>query len=115
MTVSDLKNVVEKNLSFKQGEMIMTLAEKIKQEGVQEGIQQGIQQGVQQGIRQGLIEAIEMGLQLRFGAEGYRLMPKIYQIEDVHALRAVKDAVRSMKNIDEIKMVIDGLTGETKQ
>ena len=111
MTVSDLKNVVEKNLSFKQGEMIMTLAEKIKQEGVQEGIQQGIQQG----IRQGLIEAIEMGLQLRFGAEGYRLLPKIYKIEDVHALRAVKDAVRSMENIDEIKMVIDGLTVKTKQ
>ena len=52
-----------------------------------------------------------MGLQLRFGAEGYRLMPEIYQIEDVHALRAVKDAVKSLKNIDEIKIAIDGLTG----
>jgi hypothetical protein len=53
-----------------------------------------------------------MGLQIRFGAEGYRLMPKIYQIEDTYALRAIKDAVKSMKNIDEIKMVIKGLTDE---
>ena len=99
MTATDLKKMVEDNLSVDQGEMIMTLAEKY------------IQQGIQQGIRQGLIEAIEMGLQLRFGAEGYRLMPKIYKIEDVHALRAVKDAVRSMKNIGEVKIVIEGLTG----
>ena len=106
MTATNLKKMVEDNLSVDKGEMIMTLAEKF----IQEGIQQGIQQGVQQGIRQGLIEAIEMGLQLRFGAEGYRLMPKIYKIEDVHALRAVKDAVRSMKNIDEVKIAIDGLT-----
>jgi flagellar biosynthesis/type III secretory pathway protein FliH len=108
MTATDLKKMVEDNLSVDQGEMIMTLAEKF----IQEGIQKGIQQGIQQGIRQGLTEAIEMGLQLRFGAEGYRLMPKIYKIEDVPALRSVKDAVRSMKNIDEIKMVIKGLRDE---
>jgi hypothetical protein len=33
-TVSDLKNMVENNLSVMQGEMIMTLTEKIKQEGI---------------------------------------------------------------------------------
>jgi hypothetical protein len=34
LTVSDLKKMVENNLSDMQGEMIMTLAEKIKQEGI---------------------------------------------------------------------------------
>jgi hypothetical protein len=99
ITVSDLKHMVEKNLSAYQGEMIMTLAEKIKQEG--------IQQGIQQGIRQGLIEAIEMGLHFRFGAEGYRLMPDINRIEDIHLLRAVKEAVKSDKTLDEIKIIIN--------
>ena len=103
MAVADLKNMVEKNLSADQGEMIMTLAEKIKQEGIQEGIKQGIQQG----IRQGLIEAIEMGLHLRFGAEGYRIMPDIYRIEDINVLRAVKEAVKNVKTLDEIKIVIN--------
>jgi flagellar biosynthesis/type III secretory pathway protein FliH len=55
-TATDLKKMVEENLSAKQGKMIMTLAEKF------------IQEGIQQGIRQGLKEAIEMGLQLLFFA-----------------------------------------------
>jgi hypothetical protein len=36
-----------------------------------------------------------------------------FKIEDGHALRAVKDAVKSMKNIDEVKNVIEGLREET--
>jgi predicted transposase/invertase (TIGR01784 family) len=107
MPVGDLKNMVEKNLSAEQGEMIMTLAEKIKQEGIRQGLEKGIQQGIQQGIRQGLIEAIEMGLQLRFGAEGYRIMPDIYPIEDINILRAVKEAVKNVKTLSEIKIVIN--------
>jgi len=99
MAVADLKNMVEKNLSADQGEMIMDVAEKIKEEG--------IQQGIQQGIRKGLMEAIEMGLHLRFGAEGYRIMPDIYRIEDINVLRAVKEAVKNVKTLDEIKIVIN--------
>jgi len=107
MAVADLKNMVEKNLSADQGEMIMTLAEKIKEEGIRQGVEKGIQQGIQQGIRQGLIEAIEMGLHLRFGVEGYRIMADIYRIEDINVLRAVKEAVKNVKTLDEIKIVIN--------
>jgi hypothetical protein len=42
MTATDLKKMVEENLSVDQGEMTMTLAEKLIQEGIQQGIQQGI-------------------------------------------------------------------------
>jgi predicted transposase/invertase (TIGR01784 family) len=111
LAVADLKNIVERNLSSKQGEVIMTLAERIKQEGIQEGIEKGIekgiQQGIQQGIRQGLLEAIEMGIHLRFGAEGYRLLSDIYRIEDINVLRAVKEAVKNVKTLNELKIVIN--------
>jgi hypothetical protein len=98
--VADLKHMVEANLSFTQGEVIMTLAERIKQEG--------IQQGIQQGIRQGLLETIEMGIHLRFGAEGYRLLSSIYQIEDINLLKAIKEAVKTVKSLDELRIVIEG-------
>ena len=46
MGVDDLKPIVEENLSAEKGGWIMTLAEKVRNEGIEQGIQQGIQQGL---------------------------------------------------------------------
>jgi len=41
MSAEELKQIVEEKLSAEQGELTMTIAEQIRQEGIQQGIQQG--------------------------------------------------------------------------
>jgi len=73
--------------------------------GFRQGMQQGIQQGMQQGIRQGLLSGIKVGLKLRFGAEGLRLLPEIYKIEDVDVLRAVQEGFETVGTLDELRRI----------
>ena len=77
----------------------MTLAERIRQQGIHEGIQQG--------IRQGLLEAIELGISLRFGAEGSRLLHSISQIKDINRLKAIKEAVKTVNTLDELRTIVE--------
>ena len=83
----------EKNMPY------ITTAEKI-------GIKKGIQQGIQLGIRQGLLEAIELGLKLKFGAKGLKLFAGISKIEDVDKLRAIKEAIEVAEDLSEIEELI---------
>jgi hypothetical protein len=69
---------------------------------------EGIQQGIQQGILEGLLEGIELGIGLKFGAQGINLMPSIRRIKDPERLRAIKEAVKIAKSIEEIRQVISG-------
>jgi len=75
------------------------------QRGKEEGLQEGIQKGIQRGIRQGLLRGIKMGLRLRFGAEGLRLLPEIYEIEDVDVLEAIQDGLETVKTIEELRRI----------
>jgi hypothetical protein len=52
-----------------------------------------------------LLAAIELGLELKFGAEGLQLVPEIKQITDVEVLRAVRDAIKPAANLDEVRRV----------
>jgi hypothetical protein len=109
ITAEKLKKIVETSLSKGKGEAVMTtLAEKYIEEGFQKGIQQGMQQGIQQGILEGLLEGIELGIGLKFGAQGVNLMPAIRQIKDPDRLKAIKEAVKVAKTIDDIKELISG-------
>ena len=72
-------------------------------QGIQQGLEKGIQQGIQQGIRRGLLEAIELGLKLRFGAEGLRLLPEMAKVEEVERLRAIKEALEVVKSPEELR------------
>jgi len=76
----------------------MTLAEKIKSEGVREGIQQG--------IRQGLLEGIAALMELKFGEPGLRLLPEISRIDDTERLRQIKDAIRVSPDLNELEKVL---------
>ena len=76
------------------------------QKGMQQGMQQGLQQGTQRGIRQGLLEAIELGLNLRFGVAGLGMLPQVRKIEDVDRLRAIKQALLSVGSVDELAVLL---------
>jgi predicted transposase/invertase (TIGR01784 family) len=115
ITPDRLKDMVRESISREKGEFVMTIAEVLRkegfdrgiQEGIQRGIQEGLQQGMQQGLRQGICEAVEALLSLRFGDEGVRtVMPMISHIQDCDRLRTVKNAIKTVKDISELKAII---------
>ncbi|MCS6845935.1 MAG: Rpn family recombination-promoting nuclease/putative transposase, partial [Caldilineales bacterium] len=98
LSAEELERTVSE--AFPEGEQIMaTIAEKWVEQGLQQGLQQGLSQGKEQGLaegkREGYLAAIELGLELRFGAEGLRLLPEIAKIEDVATLRAIAEAIKT--------------------
>lgn len=62
-----------------------------------------MQQGVQQGLRKGLIKTVEMGLTLKFGEQGLKLMPMIEKIEDNNQLERIREAIKAAKELKEIE------------
>ena len=75
------------------------------QQGRQQGIQQGIQQGMQQGIQQERLDGIKLGLELKFGAGGLRILPEIREIDDVDVLRAVRDGLKTADTLAELRRI----------
>ncbi|MCP4352947.1 MAG: hypothetical protein GY795_46445 [Desulfobacterales bacterium] len=106
MTAEKLKNVAEKLLSHKEGEFVMTLAEKLRDEGYQLGHKDGHKKGEHKGLSKGLLEAIKIGLRFRFGDQSLELMPFIEQIKDTDRLNSIKDAVITVSDVSEIRAMI---------
>ncbi|NCJ06207.1 hypothetical protein GS597_06675 [Synechococcales cyanobacterium C] len=61
------------------------------------------ERGRQEGLRTATLEAIELGLELKFGHEGLALMSAISQIEDLETLRAIRGAIRTASAIAELQ------------
>lgn len=77
------------------------------EEGIKQGIQQGLQQGIRQGIREGLLKAIELGLELRFGAEGLRLYPEVKRIKEVEKLETLSEALKVVESLEEFRRLLE--------
>jgi hypothetical protein len=70
----------------------------------------------QQGIRQGLLEAIELGLGLKFGDEGLELLPEISEIEDVEQLKAIIGGLLTTVNtLDELRQLYQPTTSDASE
>lgn len=75
--------------------------------GISEGRQQGIFEGRQQGKLEGTLEAIEMGLSIKFGACGLRLLPLIRRIKDIEQLDMIKKVIRATDDLAEVKASLE--------
>ena len=91
---TDVQTMAEQSLSREKGELVMTLAEKLKNEGKQ------------QGIIEGLLQGIELGFGIKFGARGLKLMPAVRRIQDPERLKAVMEVLKIAGDIKIIKAVI---------
>jgi hypothetical protein len=58
------------------------------------GIEKGRKEGLQEGLRNGLLKAIELGLGLKFGDKGLKILPRIRKVTEVETLRAIVDALK---------------------
>lgn len=105
----DLRKAVSEAFPEQGGELMSTIAEKWIEQGIQQGIEQGIQQGIQQGAREGLLKAIQLGLELKFGAEGITLYPEIKKIEDMDVLDTISEAIKSVKTLEEVERIYKDL------
>ena len=63
----------------------------------------GKQEGRQEGIRQGKLEAIEMALEIKFGAEGLGCLEQIQKITDVDRLSQVQQLVKQVQTVRELQ------------
>jgi hypothetical protein len=66
----------------------------------------GIEIGRKEGLEKGLLEGIALDLEIKFGAAGKKLMPKLRALHDVQKLRAVARALKSAESLDEVKQLV---------
>ncbi|MGH2544118.1 MAG: Rpn family recombination-promoting nuclease/putative transposase [Ardenticatenaceae bacterium] len=91
VTEEELRRAVTTAFADRGGTQMATLAEK------------WFGQGLEQGRREGLLAGIQLGLELRFGAEGLRLLPEIATIEEVGVLRAIHAALKTAGHPDDLR------------
>jgi len=81
------------------------LAERVKQ-WTKEWAEEGMQKGMQKGLQKGLLEAIELGLSIKFGSEGAAVLERVRKIEDIDRLRAIKEVVKIAATLEEVESAI---------
>jgi hypothetical protein len=64
------------------------------------------EEGHTEGLREGLLEAIQLDLKLRFGAEGLQCFPAIQQLVDIDILRRIKQAIETAATVDDIRQLL---------
>jgi hypothetical protein len=65
----------------------------------------GLERGRAEGLHEGLLKAIELGLELKFGADGLRLLGEVRQLEDPQVLEALCQRLRTAATLEEIRHV----------
>ncbi|HYT88165.1 MAG TPA: hypothetical protein VEL76_05560 [Gemmataceae bacterium] len=56
-------------------------------------------------LQKGLLQGIELGLKLKFGPEGLKLLPEIRRLEDMGLLETVLQAIETASTPDELRRV----------
>lgn len=87
---------------------IMRLDMAILQESpwYQQILSEGEQKGEKRGEKRGILAAIELGLELKFGADALELMESVSEVQDLEKLKVIKDAIKSVNTLDELRQLI---------
>jgi hypothetical protein len=67
----------------------------------------GEERGEERGFQKGLFSAIELGLDLKFGADGLALLPTIARITDLDHLQAIYAGLRGTASLAELRSLCD--------
>ena len=61
----------------------------------------------EEGKQEAWVETLALGLEVKFGAAGKKLLPKIQALQDVKKLRALTRAIHSAETLEEVKQMLD--------
>ncbi len=89
-----IKEIVEQAISKDLGGFVMTLAEKLRNEGELRGEIKGKLEGLREGI--------ELGITLKFPGDIDAVMTEVNKIDDPATLKEITKAVHTAKDISEI-------------
>ncbi|MBW1759053.1 MAG: hypothetical protein JRI88_01790 [Deltaproteobacteria bacterium] len=103
ISYDDLKTAVNQALPHQGGEILPTIAESLKEQGMQQGIQQGMQQGILQDAREALIDILEV----RFEVISPPMVKILNDINDSSILKILRRKAVKVKSLDEFGRVID--------
>jgi hypothetical protein len=53
-----------------------------------------------------LIEAIEMGLSIKFGPIGLKLLPEVRAMADLNRLEMIKEAIKAAHDVSELEELL---------
>jgi Putative transposase, YhgA-like len=73
-----------------------------RQEGRREGRREGRQEGRQEGEAKGLREGIALALEIKFGAAGLELVPAIEKLENLTALRDLRETIKTAVSVKDL-------------
>ena len=79
---------------------------KALEKGMQRGERTGERAGERKGLRKGLLEAIELGLNFRFGREGLALLSRVREVANLRRLRALQRAIFKAERLEEVARVL---------
>ncbi len=99
LTVEKVKNMAEKHFAKEKKEVVMTVAEQLRKEG--------IDIGERRGARKTLVKSLEMGLNLRFGPKGLTCMPKINRIQKIERLESLQQALYTVQDLSEFERAME--------
>lgn len=107
MEKNTLSEIISKN--FDKGDQLMiSTADRIRQEGRIEGRIEGEKKGRIEGEKKGEIKGkIEAHLEFRFGARGLHRMKQIQQISDLEKLKEILQDIRTASDIESFEKRLD--------
>ena len=101
---------ITKTELFKMGEE-KGLKEGIEK-GLKEGIEKGLKEGIEKGQKVGMIEAILLGMKIKFGSRAKAMIKKIKEIDDLEKLKRIKKAIIKAKSIKDIEKILENSSKE---
>ena len=64
-----------------------------------------MEKGIEKGRLKEVLNGIALGLDLKFGEAGLKLLPEIKKISELKMLLAIHNAIRSSKNVEELRQI----------